>query len=383
MHFGEAASLVCFDFERKVGTAVIRSMVGRATWLASLLLALSVADVARAQSTADTVSSDASSAASGGSSGSSSQVTNFWTCLAKVPPALAACKAQFCASCCGQMLNSMLAPITYMTGGCVRCCPAMPNKDQLADQGPAGACAQITKDTLEAKARLDAVRCLATVDCNYWPEAEKGLINALRADKNEAVRYGAALALCNGCCTKNTMEALKISASGSDKDGNPRESSPRVRQAALIALNKCECKYEEPIPSRPAEPPMPAEPPVPVVPSNPGVPVGPVSAPIPLPQASSAPAGKPAPTTAASTPRPAAAPKNQAKGIAGGRKGVREVATRPTYLPPKGDRSLGSMVSAAWSGKSAPAPQPTTPVETRTVQLARKEGLFGRLSASR
>src|SRR5262249_48040084 len=73
-----------------------------------------------------------------------------------------------------------------------------------------------------------------------WPEAGDALIVALRTDKNECVRWEAAMALGSGCCCKKeTVEALNISASGSDKDGNPSENSERVKAAALFSLQKC------------------------------------------------------------------------------------------------------------------------------------------------
>jgi plasmid stabilization system protein ParE len=103
-----------------------------------------------------------------------------------------------------------------------------------------GAAARIKKDVEEAAARRVAVRYLGTVDCRYWPEAEQALIDALRADKIECVRYEAALALQRGCCcTKKVAKALTISIEGSDKDGNPAERSARVQDAAAVALSMC------------------------------------------------------------------------------------------------------------------------------------------------
>jgi hypothetical protein len=95
--------------------------------------------------------------------------------------------------------------------------------------------------------RLD-VRYLGTVDCRYWPEAEEALINALRADRNECVRLEAAWSLNRGCCcTRKTIEALAITVSGSERDGNPPEVSPRVRAAAHEALTNCLTALAEPI----------------------------------------------------------------------------------------------------------------------------------------
>lgn len=99
--------------------------------------------------------------------------------------------------------------------------------------------AKIKFDESQAKTRQAAVRYLATVDCTYYPEAEASLIAALRADRSESVRYEAAVALgtCRGA-TKRILEALNLSALGYDLDGNPPESSDRVRQAARNSLNR-------------------------------------------------------------------------------------------------------------------------------------------------
>ena len=99
--------------------------------------------------------------------------------------------------------------------------------------------AKIKMDDSQAKARQAAVRYLASVDCHYYPEAEAGLIAALRADRNETVRYEAAVALgaCRGT-TRKIIEALNLAALGQETDGNPSESSERVRQAARESLNR-------------------------------------------------------------------------------------------------------------------------------------------------
>ena len=106
--------------------------------------------------------------------------------------------------------------------------------------GPQQAAQAIKKDQAQAKARCEAVKYLATVPCHYYPEAEAGLILALRTDRSECVRWEAAHALAQGCCcTKKTIEALKIVASGSQRDGNPSEKSFRVKVEALNALEHC------------------------------------------------------------------------------------------------------------------------------------------------
>jgi hypothetical protein len=114
----------------------------------------------------------------------------------------------------------------------------------LAANGAAGGAgstaAAIQADQAGANARRAAVRFLGTVDCHYYPEAEAALIAALRTDRSECVRLEAGLALSHGCCcTKSTIEALRICVSGGEKDGNPGETSPRVRIAAFNALQGC------------------------------------------------------------------------------------------------------------------------------------------------
>lgn len=217
-----------------------------------------VAAPAWAQSSALTNASNSISSAQ--SSPAATQATTFWGLVAQIPGALAKCKAKCCASCCGQMINSMLMPLTLATGGCLKCCPDVPKG---ADQQPgaAGACALIEKDTIEAKQRVEAVQCLASVDCRYWPEAEKQLIAALRADKNEGVRLAAAIVLGNGCCcTKNTIAALTLVVEGGTKDGNPAEHSGRVRAAAAKSLHHCLSCYTGPLDiATPPETPVPPE----------------------------------------------------------------------------------------------------------------------------
>jgi hypothetical protein len=118
--------------------------------------------------------------------------------------------------------------------------------------------ARVKADEADAKARRAAVRYLGTVDCHVWPEVKAALVNALRADKNECVRYEAALALGRGCCcAKETLEALSRTVSGSETDGNPSETSERVKAAAADALENCLSKLTPP----PLAPPEPAGPP--------------------------------------------------------------------------------------------------------------------------
>jgi hypothetical protein len=175
-----------------------------------------------------------------------------------------------CAAPCGQLLNSALSPLTCFSGGVIPAfCPTTPSAAQQAQPGAAGAAAQIQADTAASKARVAAVEYLATVDCHYWPEAEKTLIESLRADRNECVRFAAARALCSSCCcTKKTVAALLLTVSGDNSDGNPSESSWRVRAAASEALARCNSvpmespkpqPLERPEPVRPEMPPIPLE----------------------------------------------------------------------------------------------------------------------------
>jgi len=160
------------------------------------------------------------------------------------PDMVERCRVKLCKCEIVKLLRASLAPAAAMSGGLVpvgNCCPAI-KKEDLAKppDSSEGAAARIKKDVEEAAARRVAVRYLGTVDCRYWPEAEQALIDALRADKIECVRYEAALALQRGCCcTKKVAKALTISIEGSEKDGNPAERSVRVQDAAAVALSMC------------------------------------------------------------------------------------------------------------------------------------------------
>jgi hypothetical protein len=163
------------------------------------------------------------------------------------------CKAKFCASQFGLLVNNSMAPINVLSGGIIpQCCP--PNGVNPADlakpaDSAAGAAARIKADTADAAARRAAVRYLAHADCHYWPEAQAALIAALRADRNECVRWEAAMALGSGCCcTPKTMLALTITVSGSEEDGNPSETSERVRGAAYASLAGCLSRQPPPPP---------------------------------------------------------------------------------------------------------------------------------------
>jgi hypothetical protein len=149
-----------------------------------------------------------------------------------------------------QLINNSMAPMRAFTGGALgNCCPTEPSQQDLQKAGVEGVCAKIKKDAAGVKARRAAVKCVGAADCHYWPEAEGALIAALRSDRSECVRWDAAVALGDGCCcTKRTMEALLISATGSDRDGNPAETCERVKAAAYTSLQHCLACFSEEVP---------------------------------------------------------------------------------------------------------------------------------------
>jgi PBS lyase HEAT-like repeat len=126
-------------------------------------------------------------------------------------------------------------------------CGEPPTKEEVArmivDGGYSPAeitAAKIQIDEAQASARRAAVRYLATIDWHYFPEAESALIAAMRADRVEMVRHEAAFALGNcRALTEKTLEALNMTALGLELDGNPAESSERVRSAARSSLHRC------------------------------------------------------------------------------------------------------------------------------------------------
>ncbi len=158
----------------------------------------------------------------------------------------------------GQMIQNMLAPFRFF----------QPRRDPIdADYSdlielrqpptvsPAElAAARIKADELTVHRRLAAVRYLAKFDCQFNPEAEAGLLTALRTDRSEAVRFEAALALANvNCCTRKITAALDLIVKGSDGDGHPTETSARVKWAAEQAL-QCYAYYRGVVPeSLPAQ----------------------------------------------------------------------------------------------------------------------------------
>jgi hypothetical protein len=148
---------------------------------------------------------------------------------------------QMCKTPGGQLIGKMVNPLSVLSGGLISpFCPTTPSLAELQDPGAIGAAAKVKQDRAGAEDRVKAVRYLGTVDCHYWPEAEDALIAALRVDRNECVRYEAAVILANGCCcTPKVMIALAAAVSCSQADDNPIEKSGRVRAAAANALDKC------------------------------------------------------------------------------------------------------------------------------------------------
>jgi hypothetical protein len=125
--------------------------------------------------------------------------------------------------------------------------PIAPSDAELArvESGQASlvemAATKIKADEAAVPARRAAIQYLSTIRCHYYPEAEAALIAALRADRNEQVRYDAAQALAHGCCcTPKTVEALQFAVNSSERDGNPAETSDRVKAVALYALQRAQ-----------------------------------------------------------------------------------------------------------------------------------------------
>lgn len=300
----------------------------------------------------DSVESSALSAAGVSSPSAAAQPTTFWTLIAQIPKACKACKAKCCASCCGQMINEMTKPLSLMTGGCIQCCPDGPAAQNPNTPGAVGAAAELAKCLEEAPQRIQAVRFMATADCGRFPEVQKALIQALRGDCSECVRYEAALAFNLGCCcSKPVMFALEQTVSGGTKDGFPREISPRVKQAAMVALQRCQANYVPDEPVRPEEPVPPETPATPgdAKPASP-IPAVPPETPVP-----------PTPSARGDVMiRPVAAATSMAKEENGEMtKIVGKLKKHPTDTPVKstslqGERSLFSVIQAAKATEANP-----------------------------
>lgn len=177
----------------------------------------------------------------------------------------ALCKAKFCNSRIGGFVNNMLLPAGAATGGLLGpVCPgplaANPADLKKAPTSPQGAAARIKEEEAQAKAKVEAIEFLATVDCRYYPEAEAGLVTGLRAEKNECVRLAAAKALASGCCcTPKILKALTTTVNGTSEDKFPGERSDRVRAFAFVALERCLRACNEGEPEPPPEPPAAAK----------------------------------------------------------------------------------------------------------------------------
>jgi hypothetical protein len=177
--------------------------------------------------------------------------SNLWSWLCPTAAQKQACKDKLCALPLFQLLSNGLAPASALTGGVISGCCPNPNAVSAADLAkPAdsaeGAAARVKADEADAKARRAAVRYLSTAECVRWPEVQQALINSLRADKNECVRLEAAWAFTRGCCcNRPVIRALTLTVSGSIDDGNPPETSERVKAAAHAALDHCLSCYSE------------------------------------------------------------------------------------------------------------------------------------------
>jgi hypothetical protein len=191
----------------------------------------------------------------------------LWNFLGISRSGHAACKQRLCNSQIGQMMNNAIAPMSAVTGGMIpQFCSSVPTAAEAAalaagvnngTVNPAvAAAAAIQAEEAGAKARVAAIEYLGTVDCYYFPEAQEQILNALRGDRNECVRYAAARVLSNGCCcSKKAIDALTVTVMGmaaidpkkkEEKtgmllatDAHPAETSERVRCAAMIALQHC------------------------------------------------------------------------------------------------------------------------------------------------
>jgi hypothetical protein len=168
------------------------------------------------------------------------------------------CRRKICRTPAGQLIGRLMAPVSAFSGGVIPpFCPTVPSIAELLDPGPVGAASKAKLDRAGAEERMKAVKYLGTLDCHYWPEAEEALIGALRADRNECVRYEAAVALSKGCCcTCKVIVALSHVVSCSDADGHPYEKSARVRAVAAHALDRCMANCNCATPGLPSLPVM-------------------------------------------------------------------------------------------------------------------------------
>jgi hypothetical protein len=126
--------------------------------------------------------------------------------------------------------------------------------ENIYSQNPAiQTAAKIKAEEDLAPQKIKAIKYLGTVGCSCYPGVREALLAALE-DCTEAVRYEAAIALCqvagnpckhcdkSGCCNAEVMNKLNDMAYGQDAKGCCKEPSERVRQAAANALNACKRK---------------------------------------------------------------------------------------------------------------------------------------------
>jgi hypothetical protein len=239
-------------------------MANLGRWLGAVLLGTLAASTAHAQGMgAASAASTAASTATGTAGSAGGGANNIWSFLCMTPAQAAACKAKLCNCCLVKLFDAQFAIFNSMAGGCFKpCCPEVSPADLAKPADSAeGAAARVKQCEAGAKARAEAVRYLGTAPCAQFPEAEAALINALRADCSECVRLEAARALGRGCCcTKKVIGSLLVCVNGSNKDGNPRECSDRVKVMAYAALVHCLERYCESAPATPPEKAPPAAP---------------------------------------------------------------------------------------------------------------------------
>ncbi|VTR97980.1 hypothetical protein [Tuwongella immobilis] len=119
--------------------------------------------------------------------------------------------------------------------------PLSAQREPIRTVGIESIVSEIQQSQADVSKRVEAVRALAALDCRYFPDAERQLMRALRADPSEEVRLETAIALGKGCCdTRAIQEVLRVSALGTAADGYPQERSDRVRQQSALAMRQIE-----------------------------------------------------------------------------------------------------------------------------------------------
>jgi hypothetical protein len=296
--------------------------------------------------------------------------------------ALGAKRRKLCTTPAGEFLNSATRPINQFTGGIFpNFCPAMPSPQDMAKPGAEGEAAVLKADAVEAGFRVKAVEYMGTLDCHWNPEAEAGLVKALRTDRNECVRLAAARALCRGCCcTKAIVDALEDCVGGTEKYG-PYENSPRVQAVAMIALEHClSCYHETAEPEeeiKRGEPPLkgektmpPATPPLQPVPPD-GAPGAAKPLHGPVTQVSAAPA---APAKPRYSGRPTREQMERARQtlIVAKARAAQHSPQGPVFA--SGQRTLVNLANYIVDGHPAAAPELNGPVVTTTQPPALASG---------